>query len=273
MHSCNSHSEWRKDRRVKEHIFTTLTSIHNNPFVKLWGPVFIQGLLEISTPFLFHVRILCFFLPNPSDAHFHCLSDDCLLICMDLFRLSRYHHVDETPFYNPKMGRGYREKDGNREFPHIAFLLPVVELIPKSKLDGTRPIVYESLRAKTNLISPYFVINDGVTIAKAIELPDSIENAGAILIQEVATKTNDLAGDGTTTAIVLAREMIKFGLLAKTIPVTKRDDIKSIASISAGNDDFIGNLIADAMYENIFLNRKQMRLRLLYLQYLMVMEE
>ncbi|CAI9271834.1 unnamed protein product [Lactuca saligna] len=118
------------------------------------------------------------------------------------------------------------------------------------------------------------VINDGVTIAKAIELPDSIENAGAVLIQEVATKTNDLAGDGTTTAIVLAREMIKSGLLAvafganpislkkgmektvkelikvlkkKSIPVSKRDDIKAIASISAGNDEFIGNLIAEAI--------------------------
>ncbi|KAI7752359.1 hypothetical protein M8C21_032622, partial [Ambrosia artemisiifolia] len=118
------------------------------------------------------------------------------------------------------------------------------------------------------------VINDGVTIAKAIELSDSIENAGAMLIQEVATKTNDLAGDGTTTAIVLSREMIKSGLLAvsfganpialkkgmektvkelievlkrKAIPVRKRDDIKAIASISAGNDEFVGNLIADAI--------------------------
>lgn len=118
------------------------------------------------------------------------------------------------------------------------------------------------------------VINDGVTIARAIELSDAIENAGAMLIQEVATKTNDLAGDGTTTAIVLAREMIKSGLLAvafganpvslkkgmertvkelikvlkkKTIPVSKRDDIKAIASISAGNDEFIGSLIAEAI--------------------------
>ncbi|KAD6454196.1 hypothetical protein E3N88_08902 [Mikania micrantha] len=118
------------------------------------------------------------------------------------------------------------------------------------------------------------VINDGVSIAKAIELPDAIENAGAVLIQEVATKTNDLAGDGTTTAIVLSREMIKSGLLAvsfganpislkkgmertvielievlkrKAIPVSKRDDIKAIASISAGNDEFVGNLIAEAI--------------------------
>ncbi|KAJ9541193.1 hypothetical protein OSB04_027699 [Centaurea solstitialis] len=120
------------------------------------------------------------------------------------------------------------------------------------------------------------VINDGVTIARAIELPDAIENAGVMLIQEVAIKTNDLAGDGTTTAIVLAREMIKSGLLAvafganpvslkngmertvkelikvlkkKTIPVSKRDEIKAVASISAGNDEFIGNLIAEAIHK------------------------
>ncbi|PWA39635.1 TCP-1/cpn60 chaperonin family protein [Artemisia annua] len=118
------------------------------------------------------------------------------------------------------------------------------------------------------------VINDGVTIAKAIELSDSIENAGAMLIQEVATKTNDSAGDGTTTAIVLAREMIKSGLLAvsfganpislkkgmertvkelikvlksKAIPVRTSNDIKAVASISAGNDEFIGNLIAETI--------------------------
>ncbi|KAG8385111.1 hypothetical protein BUALT_Bualt03G0007400 [Buddleja alternifolia] len=118
------------------------------------------------------------------------------------------------------------------------------------------------------------VINDGVTIARAIELPDTIENTGAQIIQEVATKTNGSAGDGTTTAIVLARELIKSGLLAitnganpvslkkgmdKTVKeliktlkersyaVKGRDDIKAVASISAGNDDHIGNLIAEAI--------------------------
>ncbi|KAK1281855.1 hypothetical protein QJS10_CPB22g00340 [Acorus calamus] len=118
------------------------------------------------------------------------------------------------------------------------------------------------------------VINDGVTIARAIELADSIENAGAMLIQEVASKTNDSVGDGTTTAIILAREMIKLGLVAvasganpvslkkgidKTVhelgkilkdkcrPVCGREDIKAVASISAGNDEFIGNLIAEAI--------------------------
>ncbi|MCD7446699.1 Chaperonin 60 subunit alpha 1, chloroplastic [Datura stramonium] len=60
------------------------------------------------------------------------------------------------------------------------------------------------------------VVNDGVTIARAIELPDPMENAGAALIREVASKTNDSAGDGTTTASVLAREIIKLGLLSVT---------------------------------------------------------
>ncbi|EOX96921.1 TCP-1/cpn60 chaperonin family protein isoform 4, partial [Theobroma cacao] len=118
------------------------------------------------------------------------------------------------------------------------------------------------------------VVNDGVTIARAIELSDTIENAGATLIQEVASKMNDLAGDGTTTAIILARAMIKSGLLAvsfganpvslkkgmdktvkelvkalkkKSLPVKGREDIKAVASISAGNDEFIGNLIAEAI--------------------------
>ncbi|PWA77342.1 RuBisCO large subunit-binding protein subunit alpha [Artemisia annua] len=118
------------------------------------------------------------------------------------------------------------------------------------------------------------VVNDGVTIARAIELPDAMENAGAALIREVASKTNDSAGDGTTTASVLAREIIKLGLLSvtsganpvslkkgidKTVvglieelekrarPVKGRDDIRAIASISAGNDDVIGTMIADAI--------------------------
>ncbi|XP_050235405.1 ruBisCO large subunit-binding protein subunit alpha [Mercurialis annua] len=118
------------------------------------------------------------------------------------------------------------------------------------------------------------VVNDGVTIARAIELPDPMENAGAALIREVASKTNDSAGDGTTTASILAREIIKLGLLSvtsggnpvsikkgidKTVqglieelenkarPVKGRDDIQAVATISAGNDELIGIMIADAI--------------------------
>ncbi|CAN1221186.1 Chaperonin 60 subunit alpha 2, chloroplastic [Linum grandiflorum] len=118
------------------------------------------------------------------------------------------------------------------------------------------------------------VVNDGVTIAKAIQFSDTMENVGATLIQEVAGKVNALAGDGTTTAIILARSMIKFGMLAvgfgasptslksgidvtvkelikilkeNSYPVNGREDIKAIASISAGNDEFVGNLIADTV--------------------------
>lgn len=73
------------------------------------------------------------------------------------------------------------------------------------------------------------VINDGVSIARAIELRDPVENAGAQLIKEVAGRTNDSAGDGTTTASVLAREMIHFGLQcitagANPIPVKRGID-------------------------------------------------
>ncbi len=117
------------------------------------------------------------------------------------------------------------------------------------------------------------ITHDGVTVAKEIELGDPFENAGAKLVLEVATKTNDVAGDGTTTATVLAQAIIREGLrnvaaganplaLKRGIdraveelvialrgqakPVETRDAIAQVASISA-HDESIGNLIADAM--------------------------
>lgn len=117
------------------------------------------------------------------------------------------------------------------------------------------------------------ITNDGVTIAKEIELEDNFENMGAQLVKEVATKTNDVAGDGTTTATVLAQAMIKEGLkniaaganpiiirkgmhkaTKKAVEVIKgmsqqingKSHIAKVAAISAGDEE-IGNLIADAM--------------------------
>jgi len=117
------------------------------------------------------------------------------------------------------------------------------------------------------------ITNDGVTIAKEIELEDKFENMGAQLLKEVATKTNDVAGDGTTTATLLAQAIIREGLknlaaganpmilkkgIAKAVDtavegikeisqkVKGKEDIARVASISA-NDEVIGNLIADAM--------------------------
>ncbi|MGQ9580503.1 MAG: chaperonin GroEL [Armatimonadota bacterium] len=117
------------------------------------------------------------------------------------------------------------------------------------------------------------VINDGVTIAKEIEVEDRFENVGAQLLREVASKTNDAAGDGTTTATVLAQAMVHEGMLAvaaganpmalkhgieKAVrvaveelkkaakPVKKREEIAQVASISA-NDKEIGELVAEAM--------------------------
>ena len=117
------------------------------------------------------------------------------------------------------------------------------------------------------------ITNDGVTIAKEIELEDAFENMGAQLVKEVSTKTNDVAGDGTTTAVILAQAMINEGLknvaaganpviLKKGIagavsvaveelkkiskPVEDKKGISQVAAISAG-DENIGALIADAM--------------------------
>lgn len=117
------------------------------------------------------------------------------------------------------------------------------------------------------------ITNDGVTIAKEIELEDAFENMGAQLVKEVATKTNDVAGDGTTTATVLAQAMINEGmknLAAGANPIVLRKGMKKatdvavkaiaemsskvssknhiarVAAISAGDDE-VGNLVADAM--------------------------
>ena len=121
--------------------------------------------------------------------------------------------------------------------------------------------------------APPLITNDGVTIAKEIELPDIAENMGAQLVKEVATKTNDAAGDGTTTATVLAQALIKEGmknvtaganpmilrkgikkavdravecLVANSKKVNGSADIARVGTISAG-DELIGALIADAM--------------------------
>ncbi len=117
------------------------------------------------------------------------------------------------------------------------------------------------------------ITNDGVTIAKEIELEDAFENMGAQLVKEVATKTNDVAGDGTTTATVLAQAMVKEGMknlaaganpiilrrgmkkatkaavdalagMSKT--VDSKDQIAKVAAISAGDTE-VGQLVADAM--------------------------
>ena len=117
------------------------------------------------------------------------------------------------------------------------------------------------------------ITNDGVTIAKEIELEDRYENMGAQLVKEVATKTNDIAGDGTTTATVLAQALVSEGmkniaaganpiilrkgmkkaadaavdaLLGMSRPVTGKEHIAKVAAISAGNEE-VGQMIADAI--------------------------
>jgi chaperonin GroEL len=118
------------------------------------------------------------------------------------------------------------------------------------------------------------VTKDGVTVAKEVELSNPVENMGAQMVKEVATKTSDVAGDGTTTATVLAQAIFREGLKSVTaginpmaikrgidkavefvvaelkkisVPTAGRKEIAQVGSISANNDDEIGNLIADAM--------------------------
>ena len=118
------------------------------------------------------------------------------------------------------------------------------------------------------------IVNDGVTIAKEIELADGLENSGAQLLKEVSSKTNDVAGDGTTTASVLAQSIVREGLKNLTAganpmsmkrgidkavevatakiksmakPVNTKEGIAQVATISAGNNPEIGELIAEAM--------------------------
>src|SRR3989344_7708548 len=118
------------------------------------------------------------------------------------------------------------------------------------------------------------IVNDGVTIAKEIELKDKFENMGAKLIKEVASQTQEKAGDGTTTATLLAQLMITEGiknitagsspieikkgieiatnkvvefLKSKSVEVKEKERIKQVGTISANNDEQIGSLIAEAM--------------------------
>ncbi|CAK9104468.1 unnamed protein product [Durusdinium trenchii] len=120
------------------------------------------------------------------------------------------------------------------------------------------------------------IVNDGVTIAKEIELEDQVENTGVQLIRQASAKTNDVAGDGTTTATILAHAMVKSGMkqlvgganpvqiklgmekaasyvvkrieeIAVSVSDTDMEKIKQVGSISAGGDDEAGQMIADAM--------------------------
>nr|ASQ40423.1 chaperonin GroEL [Cyanoptyche gloeocystis] len=118
------------------------------------------------------------------------------------------------------------------------------------------------------------IVNDGVTIAREIELEDSVENTGVALIRQAASKTNDVAGDGTTTATVLANAIVKEGMrniaagansiaikrgiekathfvvekiAEKAIAVQDSNAITQVASISAGNDEEMGKMIAEAI--------------------------
>src|SRR5918997_1268405 len=91
------------------------------------------------------------------------------------------------------------------------------------------------------------ITKDGVTVAKEIELEDKFENMGAQMVREVASKTSDIAGDGTTTATVLAAEAIVADLQKNSKKVTSNDEIAQVGTISANGDAEIGRFLAEAM--------------------------
>ena len=153
---------------------------------------------------------------------------------------------------------------------------------------GRNVIISKSFGAQT-------VTKDGVSVAKEVELEDELENMGAQMVKEVASKTNDLAGDGTTTATVLAQAIVKEGLknvaaganpmdlkrgIDKAVKAIVADlekqaqkvgnsseKIKQVAAISANNDNNIGDLIATAFSkvgkEGSLLLRKQKEWKLM----------
>ena len=150
-------------------------------------------------------------------------------------------------------------------------IIEAVNLICNPVESSIGPKGTNSIIASTDL--PTFITNDGVTIAKEVELEDAFENMGAQLVKEVATKTNDVAGDGTTTATVLTQAMVQEGmknLEAGANPIVLRrgmkkatdaavealkemsqkvkgkEQIAKVAAISAGDEE-VGNLVADAM--------------------------
>ena len=165
----------------------------------------------------------------------------------------------------------------------MAKILQYSEEARRSVLEGVKKLadavqVTLGPRGRNVVIDKKFgaptVTKDGVTVAKEIELEDQFENMGAQMVKEVATKTNDVAGDGTTTATILAAAIYKESLKNVTAGANPMDlkrgidkaveaavahiasvareivdkkEIAQVASISANNDEEIGNLIADAM--------------------------
>jgi len=136
---------------------------------------------------------------------------------------------------------------------------------------------------------------DGVTVAKEIELKDPLENLGAQMVKEVASKTSDIAGDGTTTATVLAQAIYREGIknvvagsnpmdlkrgIDKAVeavvaelkkmskPIQGKKEIAQVGSISANNDAEIGNIIADAMEKSVKMELSQLKKTSLLILYL-----
>ncbi|KDP31429.1 hypothetical protein JCGZ_11805 [Jatropha curcas] len=163
----------------------------------------------------------------------------------------------------------YFNHDGSAAKKLLAGVDMVAQLVGVTLGPKGRNVVLE------NKYGPPKIVNDGETVLKQIELEDPLENVGVKLVRQAGAKTNDLAGDGSTTSVVLAHGLITEGLkviaagmnpvqIARGIEKTSKalvselklmsrevedDEIADVAAVSAGNDSIVGNMIADALRE------------------------
>ncbi|KAI3727248.1 hypothetical protein L1987_67060 [Smallanthus sonchifolius] len=129
----------------------------------------------------------------------------------------------------------YFNKDGSAVKKLQAGVNKLADLVGVTLGPKGRNVVLESKYGSPK------IVNDGVTVAKEVELEDPVENIGARLVRQAASKTNDLAGDGTTTSVVLAQGLITEGVKVED------GELADVAAVSAGNNPEVGNMIAEAM--------------------------
>ncbi|XP_058112395.1 ruBisCO large subunit-binding protein subunit beta, chloroplastic-like isoform X2 [Magnolia sinica] len=152
-------------------------------------------------------------------------------------RISITRSSRPSPAFNPRaMAKDiFFNHDGSATKKLQAGADMVAELVGVTLGPKGRNVVLE------NKYGPPKIVNDGETVLKEIELEDPLENVGAKLVRQAGAKTNDLAGDGTTTSIILAQ-----GLITEGVKVEDHE-LADVAAVSAGNDYIVGNMIADAL--------------------------
>lgn len=207
----------------------------------------------------------------PSDRKFHSLSSSASFASFsqkDVFSCKGANRRRSPVVQTRSMAKElYFNKDGSTMKKLQAGVNKLSDLVGVTLGPKGRNVVLESKYGAPK------IVNDGVTVAKEVELEDPVENIGAKLVRQAAAKTNDLAGDGTTTSVVLAQGLIAEGVkvvaaganpiqitrgiektvkaLVEELKAMSKDvedsELADVAAVSAGNNDEVGNMIAEAM--------------------------